>query len=185
MGLRGKGLFFDGVEEGCFFEFAEFGTDDDHAVGLMRIVGEVILVVALGGVELRERGNFGDDGVAELGGGGIAGLESSLFLGLVVIKNDAAILRANVGTLAIEGGGVVGFPEDLKQLLERDHRGIENDAHDLCVASIAAADVVVGRILCLAARIATDDALHTTKALENGFNTPEAPTAKSGLGLGW
>ena len=44
-----------------FPKLGQLGSDDDLAITLVRISAEVALVVCLGGVKRRRRGDFGDD----------------------------------------------------------------------------------------------------------------------------
>src|SRR5688500_6295063 len=87
---------------------------------------QVLLVVFFGRIEGGGGVDFGDDGPVVLaarfktclrGEGGVALLRA-------VVEDRRAVLRAYVRPLAVEGGGVVVLPEDLKQLLIADARGV-------------------------------------------------------------
>src|SRR3954463_15212237 len=76
---------------------------------------EVLLVVVLGGVELGGGDDLGDDGPPET----VAAFEPRLGVersGLLLggeVEDGRPVLGANVGALAVEGGGVVILPENL------------------------------------------------------------------------
>ena len=68
-----------------------------------------------------------------------------------MVEDDGTILRAGVVALAVQRGGIVRLPECLDDFLVGGFCGIEFDLDDLCVASVAPADVFVGGVLGLAA----------------------------------
>ena len=72
-------------------------------------------------------------------------LRFGLLIG-VRAENDGAVLGAHVSALPVERSGVVCFPEDVQQLVECDHSGIEDDAGHLRVPRAAGADFLVGGI---------------------------------------
>ena len=88
--------------------------------GLVRVQRQVVLVIVLGHVERPVPGSIVvamspavDPRGVELGDVGL----SDLGLGGVLREDGRAVLRAGVGTLAVELGGVVGDrEEDLQQL---------------------------------------------------------------------
>ncbi len=101
------------------------GSDNDAAIRLISILVVIILVVVFGGIELRVRRDLRYDGVVK----GTAFIQFNLvffgffFLFVVVIKDHTAVLRTYVSTLSVEGGRVVGFPENLQQLIIGDLLG--------------------------------------------------------------
>src|SRR2546426_8142946 len=99
-------------------ELRHLGRHHRAAVGLVRVAAEIAAVVLLGGVELRERGDLGHDGVVPdlphlelldhlLGDGALLG---------AVVEDRRAVLRARVGPLAVERGGVVRSEEHTSEL---------------------------------------------------------------------
>ena len=97
-----------------FVELFHLGADDELAVLLAGVQVEVVLVVFLGGEEVFDRSNLGDDRRFER-----AGFVELLFVLLgdavlvfVVVEDCGALLSAAVVALAVECGGVVGLPED-------------------------------------------------------------------------
>lgn len=109
----------------------------------------------LGLVEFRGGDEPGYDGLVEPAGFAEffhRGLGESLLPG-AVIKNGGAILCADVGALAIEGGRVVDFPEDFEQVLERDLSRVVDYFDGFGVACFVGADVFVSRIFEAACRV--------------------------------
>jgi len=82
----------------------------DDNVRLRGVTGHVVLVVAFSGVEGLAGFDFGDDGGIENAGGVQLGDVGAGELGLFVrLREDGrAVLRAAVGALAVQLGGVVG-----------------------------------------------------------------------------
>lgn len=163
-------------------EFDDFGGDDEEAVGLGAVVGEVVLVVVFGGEELGGGGEFGDNGVGEdLGGGqlvngGLGG--GALVFG--VVEDGGAVLGAVVGTLAVEGGGIVDGEEDVEELGVGDEGGVKDDADGFGVAGHAGADVLVGGVGEVAANVAGFDGNDAFEVEEDGFETPETASGEGG-----
>ncbi len=86
---------------------------------------EVFLVVLLCAPEGLGGDDLGDDGLGESllrGEAGDGGLGGSFLLGRVE-EDDAAVLRAPVGPLAVELGGIVEREERVEELLVGDLAG--------------------------------------------------------------
>ncbi len=163
-------------------ELGDFGGDDHHAVGLEAVVLEVLLVVLLRRVEGGQRGDLGDDGVLPqplLGQGGDGLARDTLLLGRVE-EDGGAVLGADVGALAVEGGGIVDREEDLKDVFEGDAGGIEGELDDLGVARGAGADGLVGGMGIVAAGVAGDDVRDASELIEDAFEAPEAAASEGG-----
>ncbi len=73
------------------------------------------------------------------GGGG-------LHLGIVIGEDGRAVLVADIGTLAVELGGIVNGEEHFAQSLERNLLGVEGHFDHFGVAGVVVADVAVGGI---------------------------------------
>jgi len=141
------------------------------------VVLEVVLVVALGGIEALERDDFGDDGLridfgrVELRDVGL----SDLLLLIVGIEDRGAVLRAVVGALVVEFSGIVADGEEDHEDLAVGNLGwIEDDFDRLGVAGFPGADFLVVCGFGGAAGIAGGrggDALYVS---EDGLNAPEA-----------
>jgi len=78
---------------------------------------------------------------------------SDLFLLLGHIKNHRAILRADIGALTVYLSEIVGFKEQLCEFLEIGFRRVKDDLDGLSVACPVGADLLVCRIIELAARV--------------------------------
>src|SRR5581483_9527143 len=67
-----------------------------------------------------------------------------------------------------------------EKLAISDDVGIERHLHHLGMSGRAGADLLVGRIHRSPARVAGLDAHNAAQPVENGFQTPEAPSGKGG-----
>src|SRR5688572_32764613 len=128
------------------------------------ILGEVLLVVFLGIVELRRRTDLGRDraeaGLAErLLKLGLRG-ERRLHLRITIGVDRRAVLRARVVALTHALRGIVRLPEALEELVVRDDCRIKDNEHSFGVIGEAAAHLFVARILRLAARISDRGRVH-------------------------
>lgn len=92
-------------------------------------LGKILLMVFLGAVKGAGGPQFGDNGAVENvgffeSGDGFAGFG---FLLRVMVENCGAVLRAEVGSLVIERGGIVILKKRSEKLAIRNLRGIEFD----------------------------------------------------------
>ena len=144
------------------------GADHKCAVPGVRMVGKVILVVGLRRAVVRERRHFGGDGGAEhfvLRHLANHGVGHFAMLGPIVV-DAAAVLRSHIVALAVQGGRVVGVEEDFQDFLQADFVSIERQAHNLGMACVALADLLVSGIDGVAIGVATfhvGNAAHTVK----------------------
>ena len=76
-------------------------------------------------------------------------------------------MRADVGALTVQGGGIVGFPEGVEHLVIGDDRGIVFDLDHLGVAGFSAADLAVGGVLFARASASDADAARIQQACRN------------------
>src|SRR5580658_6807786 len=144
---------------------------------------EIALVVFLGAIKFGRGYNLGDDGAPEsfgffelrLGrfGGG--------FLLRRVVKNHRAVLRADVGPLAVRRGGVVARPEKLVQLFVARFLGIELDMHGLGVTGAAGANVFVSRTFKRPAHVTDGGFAHAGEPAESSLDAPKTASAERGL----
>lgn len=93
-----------------------------------RVVLKVKLVVLLSRPPLSSRGDLCDNlAIVPLGVGLCRDVaRNGLLLGGVEV-DGGAVLRASIGTLGVESGGVVHAVEELEQLTVRDLVGVEDD----------------------------------------------------------
>ena len=64
-----------------------------------------------------------------------------------MIKNDGAILCANIGPLPVQGCGIMICPENVEQFAIGDLRRIKFDLHHFGVAGFVRANVFVSWIV--------------------------------------
>src|ERR1700744_228485 len=158
--------------------------DRDRAGGAAALL-QVALVVLLGPVERRRRGELGDDGPLQGLLGGIAGLDRGGLLGLVVEEDGRAVLAAQVEPLAVAGGRVVDVPERLEQLGVADLRRVEPHLARLGVAGAVPANLPVGRVRGVPAGVADCGPQHPGYLPERRLDAPEtAGRERRTLGAG-
>ena len=96
-----------------------------------------------------------------------------------VLKIDAAaVLRAHVVALAVEGGRVVGVEEDFQDFFQADLVGIERQAHHLGMAGVALADLLVRGVDGVAVGVAAFHVGDAAHAVEHGFGAPKTTTTE-------
>src|SRR5215211_8125012 len=146
---------------------------------------------------LASRGTAGGSPRPEASGGGdlgdypplplalarVARGHGRLLLRLIVYEHSGAVLAADVPALAVASGGIVALPERVEQLLVGDRVRVILHLDGLGMASAAAADPLVRRILDLAARVTHGRTGHARQCAESGLDSPETSGGK-GCGLG-
>src|SRR4051794_13232698 len=151
----------------------------------VRVLGEVLLVVVLGVVEVLERGDLRRD--LAVAAAVQLPLEDALRrlgrLALSVARrvDRRAVLGAHVVALAHSLCRVVVLPEALQQRLVARLLRVEDDEHGLGVARPRAADLVVGRVRREAARVPDGRRVDTRRLPEDALRTPEAAQSEHGL----
>ena len=60
-----------------------------------------------------------------------------------MVEDDAPVLRAFIGSLFIQGGGVMGFPEHFQQFVEGYFGLVVNDIKTFCMARCLCADLLI------------------------------------------
>jgi hypothetical protein len=83
-----------------------------------------------------------------------------------MIKNDRAILRANIRALAIDRRWVVIRPENVEQLIIAHLRRVEFHLHDFRVSRFIRANVLVSRVLLRSTGV-------TDRRVRNTFELPK------------
>jgi hypothetical protein len=165
-------------------EFRDLGRDDHHAVGLRGILGEVFLVIALGFVEGRRVGDFGDDRILPQFGG--RELRAAPTLPSRAARASGRRSRTGycVPTSLPWRSLVVGswiVKKTVRRSRNERTKGLEGDAHDLGVAGAGRCrpSSYVG-IRVAAAGVARFDRPHAIELVEHGFEAPEAAAAEHG-----
>ena len=96
-------------------------------------------------------------------------------------KDGRTVLRAYIWTLAVRRGGIVHVPKGLKQLLVRNLRRVVGELHHFGMASLIGANILIGRILGLAAQIADGRIGDPWNLSKMGFYSPKATGAECGF----
>ena len=149
------------------------------------VLGQILRVVVLGVEEFWRVHDFGRDRAATgFGEFGLIGCAAGLgggFLGVTRGVDAGAVLRAGVVALAHALRRVVGFPEQLQQLVEGNLRWVIDNAHRLVVAGQAGADFVIGGVRRDACLIANSGDPHALLLPEQALHAPEAAHAEENL----
>jgi hypothetical protein len=99
-----------------------------HA-GLAAVLLEIALVVVLGVVELRRRGDLSHDWIRERRLVLVARCDREPLLFAVVDEDRRAILAAEVPPLAVARGRIVHRPERIQEIVVADHGGVKPHVH--------------------------------------------------------
>src|SRR3954465_16081757 len=170
------------------------GGDYSHRAGNARaaepavavwVLAEILLVIILGVVELGRRTDLGCDGPVALRfqrllEGRFRFLRRLELLVAVAVERRA-VLGAGVVALAHALRGIMAFPEHLEQLFVAHDLGIEDHQHDLGMVGEAAADLLVSRVLRLAAGVADGGGINALRFPEQPLCAPEAAHAEHRL----
>src|SRR5690606_19896050 len=90
-----------------------------------------------------------------------------------MVKDCRAVLRADVRSLPVERRWIVDRKENLQQLLVGNHLRVEGDLDRLRVTGCTGADLLVGRVFYVAARVPRNDFRHPAQLVEDRLQTPE------------
>lgn len=146
-------------------------------------LGEIALVIFFRAPKLRRRLDLRHDrprkpaALVDL----VLGCFRHGFLFGRMIENHGAILRADIGALAIQCRWIVFRPENIEQIFVTDLRGIEFHLDDFGVTGFVAANVLVSRIILFSAGIANGCSSHAGQIPESFFHTPKTACAKRRL----
>src|SRR5258705_11372685 len=142
-----------------------------------RVLGEILLMIVLGEIELGRRRDLGGDSAEPFGGQRllvhrlrrIGGLALRIAEGV----DRRAILGADIVALAHALRRVVIFPERLQELLVGDLLRIEHDQHHFGMTGAARTDLFVARIERMSAAIADGGRMDTFTAFpETALTAP-------------
>ena len=142
-------------------------------------------MVLLGVVEVRRLEDLGGDGA-------VAGLAESRLescfgtqcrIPLLIIEpvNSRAVLSPRIVALAHALGGIVGFPEDGKELRVANLLRIVDDQHNFVVPRLSTADFVIGWIRGTPGGVTHRSGIDAGDLPELALRTPEAAQAKHRL----
>src|SRR5690606_15474906 len=108
---------------------------------------------------------------------------SDLLLLLILVEDGAAVLRPDIGALAVERGGVVGAKEDFEDFFVRRLAWVVVDLNRLGMTGLAGEHHLVVRVGHLPAGIARNHIFDADHAFKDRFGAPKAASGKSGDGL--
>ena len=98
-----------------------------------------------------------------------------------MIKNHGPILIADIGSLAIQRGGIVIRPENIQQLIVTHDSRIEFHLHNFGVTGRMTAHIFVSGVLGFAAGVTDQGLFHTRNRAKSRFHAPETSRTKSCL----
>lgn len=111
---------------------------------------------------------------------GQLGFSGGLLFGRV-IENNRAILRTQVGALAIARGRVMVTPEDLQQRLKGNFPRIKSDFDYFRMASCIATNIFISRMFCLSTSIAHSGIFYSVDLPEDRLDSPKTSCSKRGF----
>src|ERR1700747_1355953 len=91
-----------------------------------------------------------------------------------MVEDLGSVLRADVGSLAIQRSRIVAFPENSQELFVGHLRRVVVDLYPFRMPGAARADIFVSRIFQRTARVAYGRGVHTFDMAEGVFHSPEA-----------
>src|SRR5690348_9128005 len=165
-----------------FSQLRDLWLDDYAAIGLPRILCIVVLVIVFRSVEVTIRNNLSDNWllphplIVEL----LNHLTSNLLLFRIVVEHRRAILCPHVRSLAVVRRWVMSCKEDLQKIPERYDTGVECYLDRFSVPRVSGANLLIGRIRNVSARIARFHLHDTFQLVEDGFCAPETASCKRG-----
>ena len=105
-----------------------------------------------------------------------------LLLGVVMIEDPRAVLRADVGPLPVLRRRVMGAEKDLEQFFVRHLLRVVFDLNRLGVTRLARADLLVGRVRIFPSDIAAGHRVHALDLGVDRLRAPETAAGKRRLG---
>ena len=155
-------LLFE-VSPKLLLQFLHLRINVEATVRLVRVVFVKILVVIFCHVKIRIGFDGRYNGIIEIAGSIhlLFVFFGDGFLILIVVKNNRTVLRPNIGSLPVQGGGIMRFPEYFQQLLIADFLRVILNLNRLGVSGISPGNLLVRRILDMASGIAGCNLLYT------------------------
>ena len=146
------------------------------AIGGVRVFCIVVLMVLFRRVEGYQRLNNGDDRLVKqvFSFQLIAYHLGDVSLVVVVGKDDRTILFADIVSLLVERGWVMGSKKDFDKLLIGNNLWIKAYLKNFGVAGLPTADFLVGGMWFLTSGISDNNFLDADELLKKSLPTPEA-----------
>ena len=98
-----------------------------------------------------------------------------------VIKNYRAILRADIGALSIQRGGIMIRPENIQELIVADLRWIEFNVHHFGMPGLIGANILICRIILRPPPTPDAGRQNTFYIAERSFDTTETSRTECGF----
>ena len=151
------------------------GCGHRHAIALVRVLGEEVLVVLLGSRIVAAGYHFGHHRLAVCLALGDLAQNVLRHLGLLGCAgvDAAAVLRAHIVALPVQCGWVVDDKEDLQDLFQADFLRVELELHHLVVTGGAGAHLLVAGVDHLAIAVATLHIGDTPHVHKNRLRAPK------------
>ena len=112
-------------------------------------------------------------------GQGLDRFFGSGLLAVVMIENRRTVLRPHVGSLAVQGGGIVHGEEHRQQFREGNDSWIKGDLHHLGMAGLSRADLLVGGIEIAPGKTGFD-LIHSLSSSKTASRHQKHPPAEGG-----
>lgn len=136
-------------------ELLEFGRDNNLAVGPLRVVIVIVLMVAFGDSEFLERPKLSHDRirsyllVAEF----LNYFFSCLFLRFVMVKDNRCIFCTDIMSLTIEGSRIMKSEKNFQKLCVWNKLWIIYNLYDFYMSGCSRTDLFVGWVRSFAAAV--------------------------------
>ncbi len=149
-------------------ELFQLWSDDELAIGVVRIVCEIVLVSRWSWIKMLKRFDFSDDIVPNFFAGEVFDdFFGNHFLIVVVVKDGGAILRADIVALTVERRRVVDGEKNFHQCYVVNNLRVVVKVNDFGVSRVTLADALVGWIFCRSSTKARDDIFNPVEAFKH------------------
>jgi len=148
------------------------------AVGILRIVREVVVVVILSLEKSAQRTHFSDDVIDKILLQIPYHMLNVLFLLRTRVENTTAVMRPYVVALSIQLGRVVHGEEYLKEDAAWDDLGVECYLDNLSMASALSTNLLVSWVFHMTTGISRDYFAYSAKTQNGSFDAPKATPTK-------
>ena len=141
-----------------------------------RMFLQIVLMVFFGFVKGRGIGDFCYDGGVQKSGGIYLFYQflRRLFLLFAGGENGGTVLCADIAALTVFGSRIMHFEKEYEQIAVGGLRGIKGDFNGFGVVGIANANVFVGRVFGVSARIANAGGDYARLFADEVLHAPEA-----------